>query len=269
VKYLMGIDEGTTGCKACLFDETGELVASASREYPSFYPHPGWVEQDIEQIKDSVFAACKEAIEVSGVDPIEILGVSHSNQGITMVLLDENEKPVRNKTIGWQDLRYVDILPEMQQIVDADEYWKLSGMMFGTYNIPVLNWLQKNEPETWAKVKRCCSHQDYFLRQYGADGYYVDEGSANFLSMARMKDNEWDERLMNVYNVNESMLPTIVHEPGKVVGFVTENVSKKTGLPVGCKVCLGGLDTNCCAMGAGAKDDGTQVLIMGTAGVSL
>ncbi|HZK25098.1 MAG TPA: FGGY family carbohydrate kinase [Oscillospiraceae bacterium] len=269
MKYLMGIDEGTTGCKACLFNESGELVASASREYPSYYPYPGWVEQDIEQIKDSVFAACKEAIEASGVDPNEILGVSHSNQGITMVLLDENEKPVRDKTIGWQDLRYVDILPEMQQSVDADEYWKISGMMFGTYNISVLNWLQKNEPETWAKVRRCCSHQDYFLRQYGANGYYIDEGSTNFLSMARLQDNEWDERLMNVYNVNESILPTIVHEPGKVVGFVTEDVSKKTGLPVGCKVCLGGLDTNCCALGAGAKDAGTQVLIMGTAGVSL
>ncbi|MGI6627846.1 MAG: FGGY-family carbohydrate kinase [Bacillota bacterium] len=269
MKYLMGIDEGTTGCKACLFDESGKLVATTSREYPSYYPHPGWVEQDIEQIKDSVFAACKEAIEVSGVDPKEIVGVSHSNQGITMVLLDENRKPVRDKTIGWQDLRYVDILPEMQQSVDVDEYWKLSGMMFGTYNIPVLNWLQKNEPETWARVERCCSHQDYFLRQYGAEGYYIDEGCANFLSMARMQDNEWDKRLMDVYNVNVSMLPTIVHEPGKVVGFVTEDVSKKTGLPVGCKVCLGGLDTNCCVMGAGAKDAGTQVLIVGTAGVSI
>lgn len=269
MKYLMGIDEGTTGCKACLFDETGVLVASAVREYSSYYPHPGWVEQDIEQIKEKVFSACKEAIEISGVDTEAIVGVSHSNQGITMVLLDENEKPVRDKTIGWQDLRYVDILPEMQQKVDADEYWELSGMMFGTYNIPVLNWLQKNEPEIWDKVKRICSHQDYFLRQYGADGYYIDEGSTNFLSMARVKDNQWDERLMSVYNVDFSMLPTIVHKPGKVVGFVTEEVSKKTGLPVGCKVCLGGLDTNCCAMGAGAKEDGTQVLIMGTAGVSI
>lgn len=265
----MGIDEGTTGCKACLFSESGDLIASASREYPSYYPHPGWVEQDIEEIKDCVFAACKEAIEISRVDPKDIVGVSHSNQGITMVLLDENEKPVRDKTIGWQDLRYVDILPEMQKSIDSDEYWKLSGMMFGTYNIPVLNWLQKNEPEAWARVKRCCSHQDYFLRQYGADGFYIDEGSANFLSMARMEDSEWDKRLMSVYNVNESMLPTIVHEPGKVVGFVTEDVSRKTGLPVGCKVCLGGLDTNCCTIGAGAKDPGTQVLIMGTAGVSI
>lgn len=265
----MGIDEGTTGCKACLFSESGDLIASASREYPSYYPHPGWVEQDIEEIKDCVFAACKEAIEISRVDPKDIVGVSHSNQGITMVLMDENEKPVRDKTIGWQDLRYVDILPEMQKSIDSDEYWKLSGMMFGTYNISVLNWLQKNEPEAWARVKRCCSHQDYFLRQYGADGFYIDEGSANFLSMARMEDSEWDKRLMSVYNVNESMLPTIVHEPGKVVGFVTEDVSRKTGLPVGCKVCLGGLDTNCCTIGAGAKDPGTQVLIMGTAGVSI
>lgn len=269
MRYLIGIDEGTTGCKACLFDENGTLIASASREYPSYYPQPGWVEQDIEEIKECVFASCKEAIEKSGVNSNDIVGVSHSNQGITMVLLDENEQPVRERTIGWQDLRYVDMLDELQTTVNADEYWEISGMMFGTYNIPVLNWIQKNEPEVWAKVKRICSHQDYFLRQYGADGYYIDEGNTNFLSMARMKDNEWDERLMNVYNVDSSMLPTIIHEPGKVVGYVTEEISKKTGLPIGCSVCLGGLDTNCCSMGAGAKDAGTQVLIMGTAGVSI
>ena len=269
MRYLMGIDEGTTGCKACLFDENGLLVNSASREYPSYYPKPGWVEQDIEQIKECVFASCKEAIEKSCVNPNDIIGISHSNQGITMVLLDENEQPVREKTIGWQDLRYVDILPELQAKVNENEYWEISGMMYGTYNIPVLNWIQENEPKVWAKVKHICSHQDYFLRQYGADGYFIDEGCANFMSMARMEDNEWDERLMKAYNVDSSMLPIIIHEPGKVVGYVTEEASQKTGLPIGCSVCLGGLDTNCCSMGAGAKDAGTQVLIMGTAGVSI
>lgn len=269
MKYFMGIDEGTTGCKACLFTEKGGIVASSSREYPSYYPHPGWVEQDIEEIKERVFSACKETVEKSNVDPQDILGVSHSNQGITMVLLDENEQPVMDHTIGWQDLRYVDMLPELEKQVDLDEYWKLSGMKFGTYNIPVLLWLQKNHPDIWKRVKKICSHQDYFLRQYGADDFFIDEGCANFLSMARMEDSEWDERLMSVYNVNRDMLPEIVHTPGRVVGHVTEDVSRKTGLPVGCNVCLGGLDTNCCAIGAGAKDAGIQVLIMGTAGVSL
>ncbi len=267
--YLMGIDEGTTGCKACLFTEKGELVASSAREYPSYYPHPGWVEQKIEEIRDCVFSACKETIEKSKVDPKDILGISHSNQGITMVLLDENEKPVMENTIGWQDLRYVDMLPELESELDLEEYWKLSGMKFGTYNIPVLRWLQKNRPEVWKKVRRICSHQDYFLRQYGAEGFYIDEGCTNFLSMARVEDNEWDKRLMDVYHVKEDMLPKVCHTPGTVVGHVTETVAEKTGLPVGCKVCLGGLDTNCNSLGAGAKDAGTQVLIMGTAGVSL
>ncbi|MDO5559236.1 MAG: FGGY family carbohydrate kinase [Oscillospiraceae bacterium] len=269
MRYLVGIDEGTTGCKACVFDEKGTLIASASKEYPSYYPQPGWVEQDIEEIKNSVFTTCREAIEKSGVSPDDIAGVSHSNQGITMVLLDENEKPVRNRTIGWQDLRFTEMLPRLQKNVDEDEHWEISGMMYGTYNIPVLNWIRENEPDTWARVRRICSHQDYFLRQYGADGYYIDEGNVNFLSMARQSDNEWDERLTRLYGVDKSMLPTVVHTPGKVVGAVTAEISALTGLPEGCKVCLGGLDANCCATGAGASEPGTQMLIIGTAGVSI
>jgi len=227
------------------------------------------VEQDIEEIKAAVFACIRETIVKSDVDPSDIVGVSHSNQGITMVLLDENEEPVFEHTIGWQDLRYVDMLPELEAEIDKEEYLQLSGMQFGTYNIPVLRWLQKHEPEKWSRVKRICSHQDWFLRQYGADGYYIDEGCTNFLSMARMTDNEWDERLMKVYNVTKDMLPTVLHTPGAVVGAVTEKVSLETGLPTTCKVCLGNLDTNCCAIGGGADEVGTQLLIMGTAGVSI
>lgn len=269
MKYMMGIDEGTTGCKACLFDEQGTLIASSSKEYKSYYPHPGWVEQDINEIKDAVFSSCKMAIEESGIDAHDIVGVSHSNQGITMVLLDENDNPVRDRTIGWQDLRYTQDLSEYKENIDLDEYWEISGMEYGTYNVPVLNWLQKHEPETWSRVRRICSHQDYFLRQYGADDFYIDEGNTNFLSMSRMTDCEWDERLLKIYNVDADMLPKIIHEPGKVVGHVTPDVSELTGLPEGCAVCLGGLDTNSSAIGAGANEAGTQVLIMGTAGVSL
>lgn len=269
MKYIVGIDEGTTGCKTCVFDEHGKIVASSSREYPSYYPKPGYVEQDINEIKNMVFESCREAISKSKVAPRNIVGVSHSNQGITMVLLDENEKVIRNRTIGWQDTRHIDVLGELKDKVSNDDYFNLSGMSLGTYNIAVLNWLQKHEAENWKKVSRICSHQDYFLRQLGADGYFVDEGSANFMSMLGVEDNEWNKELMSVYNVKKEQLPTVVHEPGKVVGYVTEEVAKKTGLPVGCVVALGGLDTNCSSLAAGAADEGTDVLIVGTAGVSI
>lgn len=269
MKYIVGIDEGTTGCKTCIFDENGNLVLSSSREYHSYYPHLGYVEQDINEIKNMVFESCREAISESEINPNDIVGVSHSNQGITMVLLDENENVIRSRIIGWQDIRHIDILKELQKKYSNDDYYALSGMSLGAYNTAVLNWLQKYEPENWKKVSRICSHQDYFLRQLGAEGYYIDEGSANFMSMHSVKDNEWNEQLMSVYNVKKEQLPIVVHEPGKVVGYVTESVSRETGLPIGCAIALGGLDTNCSSLAAGATEEGTDVLIVGTAGVSI
>lgn len=269
MKYLVGVDEGTTGCKATIFDEDGKKISSSSKEYKSYYPNPGWVEQDLEEIKDSVFGCIKKAIYNAPIDANDIVGISHSNQGITLVLLDENENNVLDHTIGWQDLRYTTIMEETSKKVDNDAYYEISGMNFGTYNIPTLIWLQKNMPNAWKRVKRICSHQDYFLRQYGASGFFIDEGNTNFLSMADMKTNSWNKNLMDVYNIDESYLPEIIHTPGTIVGHVTKEVSDLTGLPEGCNVCLGGLDANCCAMAAGANKSGTQVLIMGTAGVSI
>jgi len=269
MKYLVGIDEGTMGCKTCVFDENGNMLSSAAREYNSYFPKPGYVEQDIEEIKNNIFASCKEAIVKANIDNKDIVGVSHSNQGITMVFLDKDEQVVRQRTIGWQDVRHTEILPEMRELISDDEYYELAGMTLGTYNIPILNWLQKNEPDVWKNVSRCCSHQDYFLRQLGADGYYIDEGCANFMSMMGTYDREWNDKLLSIYNIDKSYLPTIVHEPGTVVGKVTKEVSEQTGLPEGCLVCVGGLDTNCCGIGAGASESGTEVLIVGTAGVSI
>lgn len=269
MKYLVGIDEGTGGCKTCVFDENGNLISSSSREYYSYYPQPGYVEQDINEIKLNVFQSCQDAINKSGINPEDIVGVSHSNQGITMVLLDEAENPVRERTIGWQDVRHTQLLSDLKTTIDNEKHYELSGMSFGSYNIAILNWLQKEESRNWKKVNRICSHQDYFLRQLGADDYYIDEGSANFLSMLDVKTNEWSEELTKIYNINRDQLPKVVHEPGKVVGYVSESVSTETNLPVGCPVCLGGLDTNCCSLAVGAREEGTQVLIVGTAGVSI
>ena len=268
----MGIDEGTTGCKACIFDENGRMISIAYREYGSYYPQPGWVEQNIDEMRESVFAASREAIKSAirkGIRREDIVAVSHSNVGITFVLLDEDEKQIRNRTIGWQDLRCVDLYPSLLKSIDTEKYWNISGMMFGSYNNATAVWLQKYEPANWSKVKHLCSHQDYFLRQYGADGYYIDEGSTNFLGMAKKENGDWDDYLLSVYNIDKSILPTVVHTPGTIVGEVNERSSSLLGLAIGTKVCTGNVDTNSAVLGAGATDPGTEVLIMGTGGVSI
>lgn len=268
MKYLVGLDEGTTGCKVCVFSEKGKQMASSEKEYRSYYPELGYVEQDISEIQDSVFAACKEAISASGIDPEDIVGVSHSNQGIAMVLLDENDNLLSNRVVGWQDMRYVEVLPEMRKEIFDDEYFDIAGMTLGTYNTPVLKWHQKHSPELWSKVAHVTSHQDYFLKALGADGYFIDEGCANFMCMLETETREWSSRLVELYGLKPEQLSKIVHEPGKVVGHVTKEVSEKTGLPTGCCVCLGALDTNTCTFAAGGIKKGVEVLVVGTAGVS-
>ncbi|MBQ7145895.1 MAG: carbohydrate kinase [Lachnospiraceae bacterium] len=269
MKYLIGIDEGTTGCKVCLFDESGTILASSYREYPSYYPNPGWVEQDIHEIRTAVFDSLKETILKSGVDAGQIEAVGYSNQGITMVLLDKDKNILRDHTIGWQDARNAEVLPELFAQMTQEEYYDRTGMALGAYNTSVLNWLKKHEPEVWSRIDRICSHQDFFLHELGADGYYIDEASANLLCMLNVETGDWDPEAMKLYNVRYEQLPTIVHEAGKVVGTVPPAVAEETGLPVGCKVCVGALDTNCCTLAVGGIRSGVEVMVVGTAGTAV
>lgn len=173
-KYLVGIDEGTTGTKTCVFDIQGKLIAGSYCEYPSYYPGTGYVEQDVTQITEAIFSTCRDAIAKSRIDPKDILAVSLSTQGAACILLDENEAVVRNRMIGWQDLRGAEVTEEIKDKITDDEHYAIAGAAIGAFNTGVNVWLQKYEPETWKKVAYCCTNQDFFLRQLGADGYYVD-----------------------------------------------------------------------------------------------
>ena len=81
MRYLVGIDEGTTGCKTCVFDENGTLVGSDYREYPCYYPRPGWVEQTPDDILPALFESCRSAIAQSGVAKEDIAAIALSSQG--------------------------------------------------------------------------------------------------------------------------------------------------------------------------------------------
>lgn len=272
MKYIVGVDEGTTSCKCCVFDESGNLKSSATREYSSYYPKPGYVEQNLDEIIQAVYDSCKQAILTSGIDRESIVGVSFSNQG-AMLLLDKDGNSALKRAIGWQDMRYNEVMVEARErlnsVMTADEYFDLAGMTYGFYNIPQIDWVKKNDPDGWQRVACCGGHQTFLLKKFGADDFYIDESEAAVLGMMNVETREWDERLIATYGIEKGMLPKIVHTPGEVVGYVTEKVAGLTGLPIGCKIGIGGHDVNCSKMGCGAKEGGTETLIVGTAGVSL
>lgn len=267
-EYLIGIDEGTTGTKVCIFDTEGHLISSAYEEYPSYYPKRGYVEQDVAQITDAFFSVCKAAVERADVDPSSIQAVSLSSQGAAMILVDENGNVVRNRMIGWQDLRNTEVHDDIHAVISDAEHYAIEGSCVGGFNTGVLVWLQKNEPETWKRVKRICTNQDYFLHQLGAEGYPCDIASTHRISMLDVNKNEWSPILRKAYGCENVELPEIVTEPGKIVGRITPEVAEKTGFPVGCRICVGAQDVNCSSYGVGGTTDEVATMVVGTFGGS-
>lgn len=267
-KYLVGIDEGTTGTKTVVFDLEGHMISSAYIEYPSYYPKPGYVEQDVAQIRDALFLTCKQAIQKAEIDSKDILGVSMSSQGAACILVDKDGDVVRNRMIGWQDLRNTEVTEEIKKNITDDKHYAIEGACIGAFNTGVNVWVQKNEPELWKKVDRICTNHDYFLRQIGAEGYFADVASTHRISMLDVDKNEWSEELIKAYGMEDKKLPTIISEPGKIVGEVTAEISELTGLPEGCKVCVGAQDVNCSSFGAGGTTKDISAMVCGTFGAS-
>ena len=266
-KYLVGIDEGTTGCKTCIFDFEGNIVGTDYREYPSYFPGPGRVEQKASDITPNLFDSCKQAIKNSGIDPQEIVALGLSSQGGVIGLLDENGDLVRD-FVGWQDIRGQQ--PEFDEIlskISHDEYYGITGDPLGfTLSAAKLIWLKNNEPENWAKTALFSTHQDYFLKQFGADGYYTDLSSASRESCCDVNNHCWSQKMLDVFEIRPDQRAELTTDPGRVVGHISPEISEKTGLPVGCNICVGAHDQNCCSFGGGAVDDGTAVMVIGTFG---
>lgn len=268
-KYLVGIDEGTTGCKTCVFDFDGNLVGSDYREYPCYYPNPGWVEQTAEDITPALFESCKAAIKNSGVDPKEIVALGLSSQGSVIGLLDKNGKLLR-PFVGWQDLRSgqkeIDYVTSR---IPRDEYYALTGDPLGViFSTTKLVWLKQNEPENWEKTALFSTHQDYFLKEFGAEGYYTDLSSASREGMCDVNNHRWAPRMFDVHGMSMDQRAEIATDPGRVVGKIDKEIAEKTGLVEGTLICVGAHDQNCSTFGAGAVENGVCVMVIGTFGSS-
>ena len=268
-KYLIGIDEGTTGCKTCIFEFDGTVVGSDYREYPCYYPKPGWVEQTGWEITEGLFASCKAAIMNSGIDPKEVVALAISTQGSVWGPLDKDGELIR-PFMGWQDARgasYVDRINNGEYI-DPARLYQIAG--YGPATVPALTkylWFKDNEPELFAKTEYFASHQEYFLKQFGADDWFVtDTATASRTGVFDIDNCCWSkEIIVDALGLDITKFPKIV-KAGTQVGTINQAISDATGLAVGTKLCVGAMDQNCSTMGGGLVKGGSAVAVIGTYG---
>jgi xylulokinase len=265
--YLLGIDEGTTGCRACIFDFEGRLVSSDYREYPCYYPKPGWVEQKAEDITPALYASVKVAIAKGQVDPGEIEALGISTQACVAGPVDKDGKLLRS-FIGWQDLRGVPYIEKLiGKHLSGPDYYAIAGApMNPIFGITKIVWFRDNEPELYERTAVVSNHQDYFLRAFGVDsGYYTDLSSASRTGLLDVDNHRWSERLFQEFELDVDKFPTVVPD-NPVVGTVSRSVAEQTGLKEGTKIVVAAHDQNCSTFGCGLVDAGTASLVLGTYG---
>ena len=263
MKYLLGIDFGGGASKATLLCENGDIVATNTTEYPTNYPKPGYAEQNPDHGVEATCENIKGVLSKSGVAPEDICAVSLDAATHTAVIMDENFNVIR-PAIYWTDTRstaevaylkenYGDII-EKQVLHKADTIWSL----------PELMWIKNNEPENWAKVKKILFAKDY-VRHCLTGDYVTDYIEAEGSMMFDINTMQWSCELCDVLGIDVSMMPKIV-KPTDIVGKITDEASKLTGLVEGTPVLCGTTDTVMEVFASGAVTKGAMTLKLATAG---
>jgi sugar (pentulose or hexulose) kinase len=265
VQYLAGIDIGTTGAKAAIFDLNGNIISSAYREYSCSYPKPKWIEQDPDILVSEAMNAAKEAIRKSGINARSIASLSFSTQRSCANFLDKSGRLLR-PMISWQDSRCTEEIAEITSKITPKEFYKITGFPINTtWILPKLMWVRKNEPEVWNNTYKVIQLQDFTLNAFGVDSYINDVPDAGFWGMWDTNKFKWDEKILSLFDINREMLPTPTPS-GTKVGSVTKSVALRSGFAEGTPICVGSGDQNSAAIGAGLIYEGFASVSMGTAG---
>ena len=263
--HLLGIDVGTTGTKAGLFDVRGQLVASASAEYPLHTPREGWVEQPADDWWDAVVATVRQVTQ--DVPRGEVSALSLSTQGGAWVPLDAHDRPMRN-ALSWMDKRAADLGRRLEAAKGPDWCYRLTGWPLGG-GLPMLLtcWLRENEADLFATAAQFAdTHAYVMLRLTGKST--TDHSNAAITQFYDLESAGWSDELCATAEVEPDMLPALARA-GEVIGTLTSQAADELGLPASTPVVAGGHDQYCAALGSGVISEGTCLLSCGTAWVAL
>ena len=266
MRYLIGIDIGTSATKTVLFDERCHVVTSASQEYPLYQPQNGWAEQDPEDWWKAAMTTIKAVIDKSGVNPKDIAGLSLSGQMHGLVLTDENGNAL-GRSIIWCDHRTIESCDEFTRLVGGRERLiqiaanpALTGFTAGK-----VLWVREHEPDIWAKARHIQLPKDYVRLKLTGE-YHMDMSDASGTNLLDVPHRCWSKEICEKTGIPMDMLPPLV-ESSDVAGHITEEASRLTGLPVGMPVAAGAGDNMAAAIGTGVVVEGKAFTTIGTSGV--
>lgn len=236
-KYIMALDQGTTSCRAIIFDREGKIAGVAQREFTQIYPKPGWVEHDAMEIWGTQSGAMREVLETTGTDPHEIAAIGITNQRETTVVWDKNTgKPVYN-AIVWQSRQTAEICEDLKSRGLEDYFRETTGLVVDAYfSGTKVKWILDHVEGAREKSENgdlLFGTMDTWLIWNLTRGkvHVTEYSNASRTLMYNIKELKWDEKLLKELDVPASMLPE-VKPSSEVYGYTDEKTLGGAKIPI-------------------------------------
>ena len=257
---LLGIDVGTTGCKAGLFSEEGHLLASSYAEYDIQRPEPGWAELDAAEVWDKVKGTIRQVAFRSATDPVKALAVS--TMGEAMVPVSADRRILGSAILNF-DTRGAEYLAGLSGVLDNERLYRVNGNTLGNhYSLPKLKWIKQHQADLYRQADKFLLWGCFISFMLGAEPV-VDYSLANRTLLFDLEKETWSDELLEWAELDRAKLPDTARS-GTVIGQVSPRVANDLGLPNHVSVVTGGHDQCINGVGCGVIEPGRAMYGMGT-----
>lgn len=258
----VGIDLGTSAVKLLLMDGEGKIQKIVSREYPLYFPHPGWSEQKPEDWYEQVMDGMKELI--AEADKSKVAGISFGGQMHGLVILDKEDQVIR-PAILWNDGRTYEECDYLNNVIGKEKLSEYTAnISFTGFTAPKILWVKNKEPENFKKIVKIMLPKDYIA--YKLTGVNcTDVSDASGMLLMDVKNRRWSKEMCEICGISEEMLPKL-YESYECVGTVKPEIARELGIPETVKVAAGAGDNAAAAVGTGTVGDGMCNISLGTSG---
>jgi len=263
--FLLGTDIGTQGTKTVLVDLQGKVISSSFFEYDVLKPRPLWAEQWPEVWHEATCRTIKESVEKGRVDASKIRGLCVSGlYGGSGIPVDREMNPVRPCLI-WMDRRATDEVEWIRKNIDLDELFRITGNLVDSYyGFTKILWIKNKEPENWKKISKFIPPNDYVIYRLTGE-LAIDYSSAgNLGGLFDLGKRSWSTTLAKELGIPKDYMPQNLVNSCDIVGKITKEASRLTGLREGTPVVAGGIDAAVATLSAGAFEEGDHVAMVGT-----
>ena len=260
--YFVGIDLGTSAVKLLLMDEVGKIINIVSKEYPLYFPNPGWSEQNPEDWYVQTMAGLKELMQ--NVDKSQVAGISFGGQMHGLVILDEADEVIR-PAILWNDGRTYEECDYLNNVIGKETLSKYTAnISFTGFTAPKILWVKNKEPENFARIKKIMLPKDYIA--YKLTGVHcTDVSDASGMLLFDVQNRTWSKEMCKICHVKEEQLAQIF-ESYEAVGHVKADVAAELGLSENVVVAAGAGDNAAAAVGTATVGEGRCNISLGTSG---